>query len=189
MSNHDSTVELPDDDSTVPAGKGHPTPKRKAQEAANRRPLVMDPKADAKARREKARQSRAKENTALSTGDERNYPAEHRGPEKAYIRDFIDARRSLAEWAVPVMLFFVVVTLFVGDTAIATLAILFFYLIILGMALEVWLSTRRLKKLLEAKFGAGKLPRMWRFYAITRAMNLRAMRLPKPRVKRGEFPS
>ncbi|WNM25667.1 DUF3043 domain-containing protein [Demequina capsici] len=189
MSSKDSTIDLPDEDSTIPVGKGRPTPKRKEQEAANRRPLVGGTKEDAKARKEASRAQRAKENAALMSGDDRNMPLEHRGPERRWIRDFIDARSSAAEWAMPVMLGFVVLTLFVGSSAIGTILILGFYIVLLGMAIEVWMITRSLKKHFETRFGVGRMPRGWRLYAITRAMNLRRMRVPKPKVKRGEYPS
>ncbi|WP_159451395.1 DUF3043 domain-containing protein [Demequina sp. NBRC 110054] len=191
MSKNDSTVDVPDEGSTVPVGKGRPTPKRKAQEAANHRPLVggQATKEDKQARKEAMRAQRAKENEALMSGDERNMPAEHRGPERRWIRDFIDARSSAAEWAMPVMLAFVVLTLFVGSSVVGTFMIMAFYLVLIGMGIEVWLITRSAKKHFEERFGIGRLPRGWRLYAITRAMNLRRMRVPKPQVKRGEYPS
>ena len=71
---NDSTVEVPDEDSTLPAStsdkKGRPTPKRKDQEAANRRTLFDDPKAAKKADREKARLQREREYQAMREGDD-----------------------------------------------------------------------------------------------------------------------
>lgn len=190
MSKNDSTIDLPDEDSTVPVGKGRPTPKRKAQEAANHRPLVggQATKEDKEARKRAMREKRAKENAALMSGDERNMPPEHRGPERRWMRDFIDARSSAAEWAMPVMLAFVVLTLFVGNSVLGTFMIMAFYIVLIGMGIEVWLISRSLKKRFEARFGEGKLPRGWRLYTITRCMNMRRMRVPKPQVKRGEYP-
>jgi hypothetical protein len=46
-----------------------------------------------------------------------------------------------------------------------------------------------LQRKLSAKFGADKVQRGFRWYAATRAVQLRPMRLPKPQVKRGASPS
>ena len=45
-----------------------------------------------------------------------------------------------------------------------------------------------LNEKLAAKFGADKVERV-RWYAAMRALQLRPLRLPKPQVKRGQYPS
>jgi hypothetical protein len=45
------------------------------------------------------------------------------------------------------------------------------------------------RKRIAAKFGATKVERGLRWYAAMRALQLRVMRLPKPQVKRGQYPS
>ena len=45
-----------------------------------------------------------------------------------------------------------------------------------------------LNKKLAAKFGADKVEKV-RWYAAMRALQLRPLRLPKPQVKRGQYPS
>jgi hypothetical protein len=45
-----------------------------------------------------------------------------------------------------------------------------------------------LNRKLAAKFGEGRVEKV-RWYAAMRALQLRPMRLPKPQVKRGEFPA
>jgi len=170
--------------------KGQATPKRKAQEAANKRGLVVDVKADSKQRRAKDRERRENEYKAMRSGDERNMPVEHRGPEKRFIRDYIDARTSVGEFLLPMSILFVVLSLVLNkQPALGGILILGFYIIVLMAAVETWLMMRRLKKAVIAKFGEGKLPRGFTFYCIARSLNMRRFRTPRPKVRRGEFPA
>jgi Flp pilus assembly protein TadB len=174
---------------TTPSDKkGQATPKRKTQEAANKRGLVVDVKADAKERRARDRKRRENEYAALRNGDERNMPLEHRGPEKRFMRDYIDARTSIGEFLLPFSLLFVVLSLLFTGGAFGGILILAFYVIVLMAAVETWLMLRRLKKAMIAKFGENKLPRGFTFYVISRSLNLRRFRTPRPKVRRGEFP-
>ena len=175
---------------TTPSDKkGQPTPKRKAQEAANQRGLVMDVKSDAKERRARDRGRREAEYSAMRSGDEKNMPAEHRGPEKRFIRDYIDARTSIGEFLLPFSLLFVILSLIFNGGAFGAVLILGFYIIVLMAGVETFLMMRRLKKQVIEKFGANKVPRGFSFYAIARSLNLRRFRTPRPKVRRGEFPA
>ncbi|WP_062311565.1 DUF3043 domain-containing protein [Demequina rhizosphaerae] len=182
-------TDTPDTEVDGQAKKGRPTPKRKDQEAARRRPVVADTKADKKAQRERQRLQREKEFQAMREGDERNMPYEHRGPERRFLRDYVDARTSPGEFLLPMSIVFVIASLAVPANSWAGLAlIVLFYVIVIGVAIDTWLMIRRLKKLFIAKFGAKRIPRGWTFYIIARHLNVRRFRAPKPVVKRGEFP-
>lgn len=168
--------------------KGQPTPKRKDQEAANKRGLIVDVKGDAKERRARDRARREAEYQAMRTGDDKNMPAEHRGPERRFIRDYIDARTSVGEFLLPISLVFVIASLMWQGGAVGSILILGFYVIVLIAAVETFIFMRRLKQAVIAKFGANKVPRGFKFYAIARGLNIRRFRTPRPKVKRGEFP-
>ncbi|MFV0634731.1 DUF3043 domain-containing protein [Demequina sp.] len=188
----ESTVNVPGEvvGESAPAGKGRPTPKRKEQEAAKYRGLMADPKSDAKERRAKQRELRNKEYEAMRAGDERNMPLEHRGPERRFLRDCVDARTSLGEWLLPMAILFVILSLGFGSLSpvLSFLIVVVFYVIVLAAGLDTFFAVRRIKKRFIAKFGEMKLPRGWTFYVISRALNMRRFRVPKPKVARGEHP-
>ena len=88
---------------TNAAGKGRATPTRAEQEAARKRPLVADTKeAKARARAELAA-SRDKARLGMAAGDERYLPARDKGPQRRYVRDFVDAGWHLGEFVMPMM--------------------------------------------------------------------------------------
>lgn len=173
----------------TPQRKGRPTPTRREAQARNRQPIIStDPKVDRKAAKSAAREERAKMNQALMTGDERHLPPAHKGPVKRYIRDAIDARRMLGEYFFPLTIVIIVALFMVNNLAPehAMLVILTLYVVVLiAVAHSIWVSFQ-IKKELTAKFGPVRGTHM---YAVARSMQMRRMRLPKPQVKRGEYPS
>ena len=172
-------------------GKGRPTPKRKEAEAANKRPLVPDDRrAAAKAARVKQRQAREVEYQAMKSGDEKNLPPRDRGPVRRYVRNYVDARRNVAEYFLFVAAAFLVLT-FVAQQApnLAVLAILGVYLVVLIAIVDSFIMWRILKKRLVAKFGPDAVIRGTAMYAVMRAFQIRRARLPKPMVKHGEYPA
>lgn len=174
---------------SVTAGKGRPTPTRKEREAANLRPLVSDDRrAAAKASRAKMAEQREKARVGMAAGEEKYLPARDKGPQRRWLRDYVDARFSVGEILIPVM-FLVIVLTFVNNDLTQLIGILalwaFFIIAILD---ATWLGHVVTRKLSE-RFGADKIQRGTRWYAAMRAMQLRIIRLPKPQVKRGQFPA
>ena len=171
------------------SAKGVPTPSRKAQEEARKRPLVPNDRVAAKeAARDARREEQARMRRALDTGEERFLPARDKGPQKRYVRDYVDARFSLGEYVMFAALAIVLLTVVIPPTNDATM-ILFaaFWVMVAGVAVDVWVMSRRLKRLLNAKFGSVDPGVIW--YACMRALQFRRLRLPKPLVRRGEWPS
>ena len=125
----------------------------------------------------------------MLTGDERHLPARDKGPVRRWVRDFVDARRNLGEYFLPVSITFVLMTFFtVGNTAVGLLIMGVLYLLVFITVADAIVLSFRLKKRLAAKFDAAKIPRGIRMYGVLRAFQLRRTRLPKPQVKRGEYP-
>jgi hypothetical protein len=167
------------------AGKGRPTPSRAEREAANKRPLVPDDRKQArKENRAKMQEARQRAQEGMARGD---LPARDKGPQKRYVRDYVDARWSVGEVLLPLM-FLVIVFTMIPDQSIATYALLGVWAFIMLAILDCVVLGFRLRKKLAAKFGADKVEKIT-WYAAMRALQLRPLRLPKPQVKRGQFPS
>jgi hypothetical protein len=184
----DQSVDYELNTDSVSSGKGRPTPTRKEREAANLRPLVSnDRRAATKESRVKMAEAREKARIGMAAGDEKYLPVRDKGPQRRWIRDYVDARFSVGEVLIPVM-FVVIILTFVSNEllqliGIAGLWLFFLAAVIDGVILGI-IVTRRL----GAKFGEDKVQRGSRWYAAMRGMQLRVMRLPKPQVKRGQFP-
>ncbi len=172
----------------TPLGKGAPTPTRRQQEAARKRPLVPDDrKLAAREARQKAAQARERARLGMAAGEEKYLPMRDRGPQKRYVRDYIDARFNVGEFMIPIM-FIVIILTFIPDPYIQTYGILglwaFFIIAVVDCVILGFILTKKL----ERKFGTGNVERV-RWYAAMRALQLRVMRLPKPLVKRGQYPN
>lgn len=169
--------------------KNRPTPKRKDQEAANRRPLVVtDRKAARTLDREKRRELQLKQRAAMATGDDAHLPARDKGPVRRYIRDYVDARWNLGEFLLPVMVIVLALS-FIRIAAVFAAVSIGVYVLLFVAVLDGFLMWRRLKTQLVAKFGEAKVGRGLAMYAVMRGFQMRRMRMPRALVKRGEFPS
>ncbi|WP_225754624.1 DUF3043 domain-containing protein [Actinotalea sp. Marseille-Q4924] len=187
----DAVTAAPADPSAAPplGGKGRPTPRRREAEAARRRPLVPeDRKAAAKSQRAALRQQRDREYQAMLSGDEANLPARDRGKVRRYVRDYVDARWNLGEFFLPFSLVMVFAILVTGNDPAAgliTLAVL--YLVVLITVVDGFILSRILKRRIAARFG--EVPRGTMMYGVVRAFQIRRSRLPRPQVKRGQYPA
>ncbi|WP_020387609.1 DUF3043 domain-containing protein [Kribbella catacumbae] len=173
-------------------GKGRPTPTRREAEAA-RKAALKKPRNRKEAsayRREKVRIERAKMQDAMKTGDDRYLPAADKGPIRRFARDFVDARWSVMEFALPVLLVISLlgVVFSAAFTWLPGLVNILFLVMIVAIAGDWFLLTSSLKRAVATKFpnepakGIG-------FYAVRRTMQMRRWRLPKPMVARGEKPA
>jgi hypothetical protein len=164
-------------------GKGRPTPKRREAEAA--RVARVKPAANRrealKRDRAAAREERLKSRQALMAGDERHLPPRDQGPVKKYVRDFVDSRRSAAEF-----FFWIAIVVLVGTffRPIAPYITLFWFVALIIIVVDSAILMVRLRGALKRKF-SGESTRGVTTYALLRAMQIRKLRLPPPRVKPG----
>jgi Protein of unknown function (DUF3043) len=161
-----------------PSGKkDHPTPTRKEAEAA-RRQRMSTTLSKKEARAAASRNSRSDRMRAIS--------AREAAPEKALMRDYIDARFNIGEFLLPSVVVILAVTIlgsyWPAVTLIATLAM---YLFILGVFVDGYLMWRGFKKVLAARLPNAS-PKGLLLYGMTRSTQIRRFRSPAPRIKRGE---
>lgn len=181
-----SAAPAPEETPTKVGGKGRPTPTRKEAEAAAkaRAKAPRTRKEQAAAQRVARAESSKTVRQAMKEGDERYYPARDRGPERRFIRDFVDARFSLIELVIPLLL----VTMILGYSGNAGLArigntvlMVTVLLVVIDMVLLRWRVRREFRRRFPEAPTKGIS-----YYALTRALQMKFMRLPKPQVKIGQ---
>lgn len=168
---------------TKVGGKGRPTPKRSTAERGRRRAIAAPAtrKEAYKAMRVKSREERQHQMSALRLGDERNLPPRDRGPLRRYARDLVDARRSVAEFFLPLAVLILVLSVVPNNQAKAfgsTLWLALVILIIMDSVLLVLRLRRGVAKTFPDQNGKGLTA-----YTLMRSMQFRRFRLPPPRVK------
>lgn len=167
-------------------GKGRPTPSRREAEAAARARAKNAPagKGAARAGRVARVESSRSVRAAMKAGDERYYLARDKGPVRRFIRDFVDTRFSFIELLVPLL----VVTMILGYSGNPDLARIG-NTIMLGtivlVVLDMFFLRWRLRRELGRRFpDEPRKGTTW--YAVTRAMQMKFMRMPKAKVKIGQ---
>lgn len=167
-------------------GKGRPTPKRREAEAA-RKSLGAPPK-DKKAAKARMREERTKERqrtqAALSSGDERNYPARDQGKARHIARNWVDGRRNVGELFWPLVITALVFLLLpLGQLqALSTVLLLGFYVFVMSDTAWSLFGLRRvlMDTLSDPAERRGAMP-----YAFGRSLQSRKRRRPVPQVERG----
>jgi hypothetical protein len=170
------------------AGKGRPTPKRREAEKRRRQPVTAPTSRRQAAKQLRARQrdDRVRMRQALASGDTRNLPARDAGPVKAFVRDFVDTRRGAATLFMPLAIVTFLLGLLPSPLA-KSLGFLLLLVMIVLVIVDLALMSRQLRKALAARFpNENTSGTTW--YAATRALQIRRLRLPPARLKRGETP-
>jgi hypothetical protein len=171
-----------------PGAKGRPTPTRKEAEAARRERAKsgMDKKAAKKLLRERQAESNAKVRAGMRSGDERYLPTRDQGPIKRFVRNYIDARLSIAEFLLPLLLVIMILQ-YSGNAGLVQVSSRLWGITLLMVTLDTGWMLFRLKRALRAKFPDESL-KGTTFYTILRVLQLRWLRMPKPQVKVGGAP-
>lgn len=169
-----------------PGGKGRPTPTRKEAEAAAR--------ARAKAPRDKRemtrkqREFRAEESRkirqGMKSGDERFFLPRDQGPVRRFIRDYVDRRFSIVEMVIPLMILGLILG-YTGNPALVQASSLILLATVLFVTVDMILLRFRIRRELRRRFPDASF-KGTTYYALTRSMQMKFMRLPKARIKIGQ---
>ena len=196
----EATAPEPSAVTRPPAGKGRPTPKRKEAQQANRRPVVSGgrtPGVKANATKEERKSARAAQRGAMQSdrkrmrqamidGDERYYPARDQGPARRHARNYVDARYTVGEY----FLFFALAFLVLSQLRITALNLVLavvLYMGFLAIAVDAYLIRRTVLREVTRRYGADQTAGVG-MYAISRSLQIRRLRMPRPQVARGQRP-
>jgi len=166
--------------------KGKATPKRSAAVAKNKVKSITSPatkegrtkdKAAARARRMEAR-------AAYMRGDQNALPARDKGPVKKFVRDYVDSKRSIGEYFLPLIMVVLVLTV-IPNREVQLLAILFMYTAMIYSIISGFLFSRKIRKLVTDKF-PGEPTKGLGMYGWLRSTQMRRMRAPSPQMNRGD---
>lgn len=171
---------------TESAGKGRPTPKRKVSEAkritSSLAPVVT--KDQKRAAKLAGRQDRIASRAAYMRGDENALPARDRGPERRFVRNYVDARRSIGEYFLPIIFLVLVLTL-IPEASVQIGAIAIMYSVLMIAVVDGVFLSRRIRKLLGEKFPNSSTKGLG-MYAWLRSTQMRRLRAPHPQLKVGD---
>jgi len=182
-------------------GKGRATPRRRDAENRRRGPAPAPPRTqreaaklakanrpDKEQRREQRYRESEKRRAGIAQGDDKYLPPRDRGPIRAYIRDLVDSRPHVMGLFMPIALV-VVVSALVPVPAVQRYMSLFSVVLLMVMIAEGVYTGLTITSMVRAKFPKEQVSALatgW--YAFTRATQPRKIRMPKPRVQRGENP-
>lgn len=193
-----SSTALSDDRPSVEksagsAPKGRPTPTRKEAEAARKSGIKGGAKPGAsakearKAEREQVRIQRMKNREALMRGDEKALPARDQGPVKRFVRTYVDSRRTVAEFFVPLA----IVVLLLGlsrNQRLQVFVTLVWMLALVIVIVDTAINLVRMNNALRKEFPDKAERKGVNFYAVMRMLQIRRLRVPPPQFKAGGRP-
>ena len=167
-------------------GKGRPTPSRKEAEAAAkaRAKVPRSRKEMAAAQRLSKSESSAKVRAGMKSGDERYLLPRDKGPVRRFVRDFVDSRLSFVELLIPLLIVTMVLG-YSGNEAMRSIGNTVLLGTVLLVIVDMVTLRLRLRRQVTERF-PDEPTKGLTYYAITRALQMKFMRLPKARVKLGQ---
>jgi len=174
--------------------KNRPTPKRKEAQAKRVRPSLApaSTKEEKKRAKDAAREARMRQREAFMRGDESAMPSRDRGPARRYVRNFVDSRRTISEFVIPLTFLVLFISLIPTATwkpfntsYTAAFGVVLMYTFIIASALEAIVLSRRIKKAVAQKF-PDTVTKGLGLYGWMRATQIRRTRMPRPQVKVGD---
>ena len=162
------------------SGKGAPTPKRR--DAASNQRKRFGESADKRTERADVRRARAQARAGLLAGDERYFPTRDRGPVRAYVRNYIDSRMGAGEFFVYGAVLVMVLSL-IKSATLQTIVVYGWMTMLILVVLDTFYLTFRLRRALKSRFTEGTRGAV--SYGLLRALQVRPLRVPKPRVRIG----
>ena len=162
------------------AKKGRPTPSRKDAESKRKVSALAPVVGKENKKRDKAlaRERRIAAREAYMRGDENALPIRDRGPVRRFVRDEVDARRSVGEFFMPII-FVVLLFSVVPNMTVNVIAIILMYTVLLYAVVDGFFLSRKLKKKIAAKF-PGATTKGLGMYGWLRSTQMRRLRAPKP---------
>ncbi|MFM8446535.1 MAG: DUF3043 domain-containing protein, partial [Actinomycetota bacterium] len=110
-------------------------------------------------------------------------PLRDRGPVRRFIRDYVDARRSIGEYFLPVIVLVLFMTI-VPILEVQLAAIVLMYSVLLFSIMDGFFLSRKIKREVTARYPGTSLKGLG-MYGWLRSTQIRKLRAPTPKVKRG----
>ena len=121
---------------------------------------------------------------AYMRGDENALPPRDKGPVRKFIRNYVDSRRSIGEFFLPIIVLVLFMTL-IPLVYVQFAAIALMYSALLFSVIDGFFLSRRIKREVSQRFPDAPLKGLG-MYGWLRSTQIRRLRAPLPQVKRGE---
>ena len=124
----------------------------------------------------------------MAAGEERYLPVRDKGPQRRFVRDYVDAGWHLGELILPAMVL-VLLAMVVNNSTVQFFSYIALWAFVALAVIDMVVLSARIKRAARRKFGADRIEKGLGWYGAMRSIQMRFMRLPKAQVKRGQYPS